>query len=247
MNHSQSILPKWFTFIYHPKLVHSHLSSPTGSQLSTLLNWFTASYPPKVVQSHLSSKARSQPSTVAKWFINVYHPQLIHRHISSPSGSESSTILSWFTVICHSKLVHSHLLSPSGSESSTIYSWSTGIYPSQLVHSQSPKLPSWFTAALPSRFSLMPCENVGPSNVAPVGPSGGKKHLKDTKYTKRADFWKIKTQISCSVNSVKNSSVCRYYLFLFNDILSASNYVASSHTMINKQIMNWLGCDRNMS
>lgn len=63
--------------------------------------------------------------------------------------------------------------------------------------------------------------------MAPVGPSGGKKPLKDKKCTKRADFWKTKTQISCSVDSVKNSPVCRYYLFLFNDILSGSNYVAS--------------------
>jgi hypothetical protein len=152
---------------------------------------------------------------------------VVHSHLLSSAGTQPSILPKWFTVIYHPKLVHSQL--PSSA------CW------------QSPNLPSRFIAALASRFSLMPCENVGPSNVAPVGPSGEKKPIKDTKCTKRADFWKTKTQISCSVNSVKNSSVCRYYLFLFNDILSGSNYAASSHTMINKWKINWLGCGRKRS
>ena len=237
-------------------MVHSHLPPPAGAQPPTLRNRITVIYPPQMVHIHLPSTAGSQLSILPKWFTVIYQTKLVHSHLHSPSGSQSSTILTWFTAIYPPQVVHSHLPSKAGSviyppqvvhnrlpttagpHASNLPNWFTASYLPRPV--ESPNLSSWFIAALPSRFSLMPCENLGPSNVAPVGPSRGKKPLKGKKCTKRADFWKTKTQISCSVNSVKNSPVCWYYLFLFNDILSGSNYVASSHTIFNIRMNNEL-------
>ena len=223
-----SILPRWFTFIYRPQLVHSYLSSPSDSQSSTKQSWFIVIYTHQVVHNHLPSSPGSQPSILPKWFTVTYHPKLVHSHLPSKAGS----------VIYPPQVVHNRLPTTAGPHASNLPNWFTASYLPRPV--ESPNLSSWFIAALPSRFSLMPCENLGPSNVAPVGPSRGKKPLKGKKCTKRADFWKTKTQISCSVNSVKNSPVCWYYLFLFNDILSGSNYVASSHTIFNIRMNNEL-------